>query len=111
MARMMAPLRLGRGSSAAHEALVDLDLVERRLLQIAERRVAGAEVVERQPHAERLQLGEGFVGGVAVGEEHALGDFKLQPLGAELVLAEHGGDGFDDRRVVELDWRQIDRDP
>src|SRR3546814_16447134 len=29
-----------------NEALVDLDLVERRLLQIAERRIAGAEIVE-----------------------------------------------------------------
>src|SRR3546814_17791456 len=35
-----------------NEALVDLDLVERRLLQIAERRIAGAEIVERQPNAE-----------------------------------------------------------
>src|SRR3546814_1364627 len=35
---------------AAHERLVDLDLVERRLLQIAERRLAGAEIVEREPH-------------------------------------------------------------
>src|SRR3546814_12033411 len=34
------------------EALVDLDLVERRLLQIAERRIARSEIVERQPHAE-----------------------------------------------------------
>ncbi len=39
---------------AANEALVDLDLVERRFLQIAERAVAGAEIVERQPHPELL---------------------------------------------------------
>src|SRR3546814_7329105 len=32
---------------AAHERLVDLDLVERRFLQIAERRIAGAEIVGR----------------------------------------------------------------
>ncbi len=37
MARMMAPLRLRGRGRAADEALVDLDLVERRLLQIAER--------------------------------------------------------------------------
>src|SRR5688572_4736581 len=39
-------------SGPADEALVDLDLVERGLLQIAERRIAGAEIVERQPDAD-----------------------------------------------------------
>src|SRR3546814_7850943 len=41
-----------RVGGAEHEALVDLDLVERRLLQIAERRIAGTEIVERQPRSE-----------------------------------------------------------
>src|SRR3546814_20400955 len=34
---------------AAHEALVDLDLVERRRLQKPERRIYGAENVESEP--------------------------------------------------------------
>src|SRR5262249_41652988 len=42
------PLALARG---AHERLIDLDRVEREPLQIAERGMAGAEVVERQPGA------------------------------------------------------------
>jgi hypothetical protein len=37
------------------EALVDLDLVERRVLQIAERGIARPEIVQRQPHAQQLQ--------------------------------------------------------
>ena len=37
------------------ERLVDLDLVDRQPLEVAERRVAGAEVVDREPHAERRQ--------------------------------------------------------
>ena len=77
---------VGGRRGAAHEALVDLDLVERRLLQIAERAVAGAEIVERQPDAELLQLGEGLVGAVAFGEEHALGDLELEPRGANARL-------------------------
>ena len=40
----------------AHEGLVDLDLVEREAAQIAERRVAGAEVVHRDVHARALEL-------------------------------------------------------
>ena len=74
---------VGRRGGAADEALVDLDLVERRLLQIAERAVAGAEIVEREPDAEILEPGEGVVGAVALGEEHALGDLELEPLRAQ----------------------------
>ena len=95
----------------ANEALVDLDLVEWRLAEIAERRVTGPEVVERKPDPKRLQPRERVVGGVAVGEEHALGDLELKPLGAQFMLGERGGDDVDDRRIVELDRGQIDRDP
>src|SRR5262249_26089105 len=41
-----------------HERLVDLDLVERKHAQIAERRVAGAEIVEHDVNAARLELME-----------------------------------------------------
>src|SRR5437868_826432 len=36
----------------ADERLIDLDLVERKLAQIAQARIAGAEVVHRDAHAE-----------------------------------------------------------
>ena len=42
-------------SSRVDERLVDLQDVEREALQVAERRVAGAEIVDRQPHAQRLE--------------------------------------------------------
>ena len=45
-------------SSDAHEAAIDLELVERQPLQVAQARIARAEVVEREPHAERSQLKE-----------------------------------------------------
>src|SRR3546814_6254514 len=50
--------RSTRFSASAHEALVDLDLVEWCIAQITERAVAGAEVVERQPHPKFPQPGE-----------------------------------------------------
>ena len=78
---MIAALRLvSDEAGSADEALVDLDLVEGRLLQIAERAVAGPEVVERKPDAELLQLGESLVGRIALGEEDAFGDLELEPL-------------------------------
>ena len=41
-----------------HERLVDLQLGDRQAPEVGQRRVAGAEVVHRQPHAERLQAVE-----------------------------------------------------
>ena len=75
--RGVAAFRVG---GAADEGLVDLDLVERRPLQIAEARIAGAEIVERELHADRLQAGEHLVDMVVIAEEHAFGDLQLQPL-------------------------------
>ena len=43
------------GQQVLDEAAVDLELVEREALQIAERRIAGAEIVERDADAERAQ--------------------------------------------------------
>ena len=40
---------------AQHEAAVDLELVERQAAQIEQARIAGAEIVERQPHADCFQ--------------------------------------------------------
>src|SRR5512139_4101765 len=47
---------VGVAVEVAHERAVDLQPVDGEALEIAERRVAGAEIVDRQPHAERLQL-------------------------------------------------------
>src|SRR5579883_591847 len=39
-----------------HERLVDLDLVHGQMLEIGKRRVAGAEIVDREAHAHFVQL-------------------------------------------------------
>ena len=57
--RPVAAARLGR---AAHEALVDLDLVEWRFLQITERGIAGPEIIQRKADADLLERGERVVG-------------------------------------------------
>jgi hypothetical protein len=54
---------LGVAGQLRHEGAVDLHQVDREAAQVGERRVAGAEVVHRQPHPEprermhRLQRG------------------------------------------------------
>src|ERR1043166_3230419 len=47
---------VGPAGELSHEGLVDLDLVERKHAQVAERRVAGAEIVEHDVDAARLEL-------------------------------------------------------
>ena len=45
------------GAQRLDEAAVDLQRVEREVLEVAERRVAGAEVVDRDVHADRAEPG------------------------------------------------------
>ena len=51
-----------------------------KLLQIAQRRVAGAEVVHRDPHAELAQLVQHRERRLVVANEHGFSDLQLEPL-------------------------------
>jgi hypothetical protein len=84
------------------EGLVDLEDVDREAAQVAERGVAGAEVVDRQPDAERLQLTEPGDGRVGVVHEQALGDLQDQRAGVEVGVAQRGGDVIDQPGILEL---------
>src|SRR5262249_32303319 len=61
------------------ERAIDLDLVERKAAQVAQRRVAGAEVVERNADTERLELVQDRQRVLAILHEDPLGDFELEP--------------------------------
>ena len=63
----------------AHERAVDLQQVDRELLQVGERRVAGAEVVDREPHAEVAQPAQADRRRGRVLHERAFGDLEDQP--------------------------------
>ncbi len=45
-------------AGARHERAVDLERLDREALEVRERRVPGAEVVDREVHAERAQRAE-----------------------------------------------------
>ena len=68
----------GSAPSPFDERAVDLDRLDRELLEVHERRVAGAEVVERQLHAEVAQLVEQRACRLGVLEEEPLGDLERQ---------------------------------
>ena len=67
-------------SDVADEAAVDLDLVEREALQIAQRGKAGAEIVQRDAHADGAELMQDGKRGLVVTDQHGLGDFEFQPV-------------------------------
>ena len=73
--RQALALSVGR---AADEQLVDLDLVETGARQIAETRIALAEIVEHQPHAERLKARRRCQSRRIDAHEHAFGHFQLE---------------------------------
>ena len=60
------------------ERAVDLELVDRQALEVGKRRVAGAEVVDREAHAELGEAPDDRQRALGVGHDHALGDLQLK---------------------------------
>ena len=83
------------GGHIAHEGDVHLELVHFELLQIAQRRIAGAEVVDRQTHAECLDLGQRLEGTIAVEHHEALGDLEFELLRRDAGFLQRILDRFD----------------
>jgi hypothetical protein len=71
--------RLRIASQIHHECAVDLDLVERKRLQIGQRGIAAAEIVHGDADAERLQPPQQRQAAIEVIDQHALGDLEFQP--------------------------------
>src|SRR5437870_8151832 len=92
------------------EAAVDLQLVEGEALQIAQRGVARAEIVERDAHPERAQRMQQLERGVAAFEEDRFGDLDLEPRRSEAAVGKRAEDGFVERAAMKLDRRDVDRD-
>jgi hypothetical protein len=70
-ARMIARLSRLAGGRALNEAAVDLDRREAQVAEVGERGIAGAEIVERNPAAERHDLFERGAGGGGIAHEDA----------------------------------------
>ena len=72
---------------ALDEGAVDLDHVDREAPQLAERREAGAEVVDGDSHPELVQLlelGPGPLAGMAFLDDRGLGDLQAQEARRQL---------------------------
>ena len=89
----------------ADEGAVDLDLAEREFLQIAQARIAGAEIVERNAHPERAQRFEPLQGLLRVFDENAFGHFEDDARRRNAAFGDDGGDQIDQFAVADLDRR------
>ena len=78
--------------------------------QIEQAGIAGAEIVEREPHAQHLEPQHGGFRGVDVAEQHAFGQFEFEPSRIELRLGQDALDHLDEIDAAELQRRDVDRD-
>ena len=80
--------RSGAAEDVAHERAVDLEQVDRELLEVGERRVAGPEVVDGEPDAEVAQPPEPDGRRRRVLHQRAFGDLEDQALRLEAAPVE-----------------------
>src|SRR3989442_2679447 len=95
----------------ADERAVDLEAVDRQSREIAQARIARAEVVHRDLHAEGLQALEDQDRLVAIVDEHALGKLQLEPAWFEPRRPQSPGNGFEEVRAAELLRRNVHGEP
>jgi hypothetical protein len=79
---------LRAGLQACDELAVELELVERQAGEVRERRVARAEVVEREADAQVLELAQRLQGALAAAEQRALRDLERQRARLEAGLGD-----------------------
>ena len=97
---------IGMRVDAVDEALVDLQHVDRELLQVRQRRVPRAEVVERDADPELLELVQAR-DRLRVGH-HGLGHLEHQRRGWDAGRAQGAADLVDELVVLELVRRDVD---
>lgn len=85
----------------AHELSVDLERRRLQLGQAGHRRVAGAEVIERDAQAEGTEPLDDAGDGIRVGSERALGDFQQHRFRRHARGADEPVDALDDARAEQ----------
>ena len=91
------------------ERLVDLQVVDREVAQVAHRRIAGSEVVDRQAHAHLTQVVERRAGRTGGRHERALGDLEDQSARRHPAPEQGVLHGLDEGPVLDLAGRDVDR--
>ena len=77
---------IGIASQVAHEALVDLQIIDWQSFQATQRRIAGAEIIERERHADSLELVQSIDGRHNVFHDRRFGDFELEQARIQPII-------------------------
>ncbi len=93
-----------------HQGAVHLQRVEGVAAQVGQAGVAGAEIVERQTHAQATQRLQGDLYADTVLDQQPLRDLELQATGRQPRARQHGRDQGGNVVAVELRRRQVHRD-
>src|SRR5450755_911075 len=109
--RVYERLGLARCGDAGDEGAIDLQRIYRELAQVSQRAVAGAEVVDRDPHAQCFEHSQPLRSGVGVAHQRRLGDLERERAWVETCELERFGDVVHEAVVVELAAGQIYRHP
>nr|WP_056395588.1 hypothetical protein [Massilia sp. Root418] len=91
------------------EAAVDLELVDGEGLQIGQRRVAGAEIVDRQAHAQRARVAHELHRRLHVFHQHALGQLQFQQRGRQAAGAQRAHHFVQEAALAQLARRHVHR--
>src|SRR5680860_124641 len=100
---------VGLVRNAIHKRAVDLKTSKRKALQITERRVAGAEVIDTEPDAHRLEFEQQLARPLGILHGHALGNFQLERMGVQTCVVQRRGDPLGQFGLAELSRREIYR--
>jgi len=96
------------GENIADERAIDLDLVEGQFLQVSQRRVAGAKVVEREPQSMGLEFLHLVADVLHVFNQNAFGEFEAQFGGVCPGAIESRQNLLDKFRLMELPGADVD---
>ena len=92
-----------------NEGTVDLERVDREALELRQRRVAGAEIVDGHAHAHGLDGAELLGRPSDIAHHHAFCDFELEQFRGHARILQHGDEVLQPIFVGELARRQVDR--
>src|SRR5262249_25308376 len=102
--------RVHGGVEVGDEAAINLDAPERKASQGGQTRVAGAEIVEREGDAARVELLDGTEARVLRLQERAFRDLEPDPARLDARLRDDPLDPVAEPRPRKLNRRQIDGD-
>ena len=89
------------------ERAVDLDLVNRKTVEIAQPRISGAEVIQGNHYAKLFQALQDIECFRGFFQQERLGDLELKPVSGKTMFFQRGGDDINQFAGLELGGRYI----